>query len=152
MPRLTLEPEKTASLVVDEVHSFPSRFVLTDLTTEQITGFLRTGRINAEVETALRPILTQRRELSGYESQISVQRSKLSGIFDDQKRLRENLSALKGNAAERSLIQRYTGELNRQEDELATLRHAIADLESKRQEARNKLDAMLERLALDTKL
>jgi hypothetical protein len=150
--RLNVEPEKTASLVVDEVHSFPSRFVLTDLTTEQITGFLRTGRINSEIETALRPILNQRKELSGYESQINSQRSKLSSIFDDQKRLRENLSALKGNAAERSLIQRYTGELNRQEDELATLRRALSDLESKRQEARNKLDSMLERLTLDTKL
>jgi hypothetical protein len=150
--RLNVEPEKTAALVVDEVHSFPSRFVLTDLTTEQITGFLRTGRINAEVETALRPILSQRKELSGYESQINSQRSKLSSIFDDQKRLRENLSALKGNAAERNLIQRYTGELNRQEDALATLRRALSDLESKRQEARNKLDSMLERLTLDTKL
>jgi hypothetical protein len=150
--RLNVEPEKTATLVVDEVHSFGSRFVLTDLTTEQITGFLRTGRITPEVEAALRPILSQRKELAGYDSQISSQKTKLTSIFDDQKRLRENLSALKGNAAERSLIQRYTGELNRQEDELATLRRGLSDLEGKREEARNKLDAMLERLTLDTKL
>jgi hypothetical protein len=150
--RLNIEPEKTATLVVDEVHSFGSRFVLTDLTTEQITGFLRTGRITPEVEAALRPILSQRKELAGYDSQINSQKSKLSSIFDDQKRLRDNLSALKGNAAERSLIQRYTGELNRQEDELATLRRGLSDLEGKREEARNKLDAMLERLTLDTKL
>ena len=150
--RLNIEPEKTASLVVDEVHSFPSRFVLTDLTAEQISGFLRTGRITPEVEAALRPILNQRKELAVYDSQINSQKSKLSSIFDDQKRLRENLSALKGNAAERTLIQRYTGELNRQEDELATLRHALSDLESKREKARTELDAMLERLTLDTKL
>jgi len=150
--RLNVDPEKTATLVVDEVHSFGSRFVLTDLTTEQITGFLRTGRITPEVEAALRPILNQRKELAVYDSQISSQKTKLTGIFDDQKRLRENLSALKGNAAERTLIQRYTGELNRQEDELASLRRGLSDLEGKREEARTKLDAMLERLTLDTKL
>lgn len=150
--RLNVEPEKTGALTVDEVHSYSGRYLVTDLTAEQITGFLRTGRINAEVETALRPILNQRKELSGYESQISSQRGKLSSIFDDQKRLRENLSALKGNAAERSLIQRYTGELNRQEDELASLRRTLADLQTKRDEAKNKLDAMLDKLALDTKL
>ena len=96
--------------------------------------------------------MNERKELASYDSQISSQKSKLTNIFDDQKRLRENLSALKGNAAERTLIQRYTGELNRQEDELATLRRALSDLEGKREDARNKLDAMLERLTLDTKL
>lgn len=150
--RLNVDPDKTGTLTVEEVHSYGARYLLTDLTPDQITGFLRTGRINAEVETALRPVLNQRRELSTYESQISSQRGKLSGIFDDQKRLRDNLSALKGNAAERSLIQRYTGELSRQEDELASLRRTLADLQSKRDEAKNKLDAMLDKLTLDTKL
>jgi hypothetical protein len=150
--RLNVEPEKTGALTVDELHSYSGRYMVSDLTAEQITGFLRTGRINAEVETALRPILNQRKEVSGFESQIISQRGKLSSIFDDQKRLRENLSALKGNTAERSLIQRYTGELNRQEDELASLRRTLADLQTKRDEAKNKLDAMLDKLALDTKL
>ena len=43
MHRLNVEPEKTGTLTVDEVHSFGARFFLTDLTPEQITGFLRTG-------------------------------------------------------------------------------------------------------------
>lgn len=64
----------------------------------------------------------------------------------------EEIDSSKGNAAERNLIQRYTGELNRQEDELASLRRTLADLQSKRDEAKNKLDAMLDKLTLDTKL
>ncbi|MBV9670548.1 MAG: hypothetical protein JOZ43_06300 [Acidobacteriales bacterium] len=42
------------------------------------------------------------------------------------------MKALKGSAEERSLLQRYTSELNSQEDELATLKKQLADLEGKR--------------------
>jgi hypothetical protein len=148
--RVIVEPEKTASLAVDEVHSYGSRYEITNLNDEQITLFLQSRKINPEVETALRPIIARKNEVAGYESQIGAERRKLSGIFDDQKRLRDNLAVLKGNAEERTLAQRYTGELNRQEDELASLRNAITDLESKRDTAKAKLDAMLQDLTLDT--
>jgi hypothetical protein len=49
---------------------------------------------------------------------------------NDQKCVRDNLSALKGTAEERSLAKRYTAELNTQEDTLAMLRRDLLDCNS----------------------
>jgi len=73
-------------------------------------------------------------------------------IGADQARLRENMKALKGSDLERKLIERYTGELAAQEDQLAALRREKADLEARPQAARSSLDAQLEALAIDVTL
>ena len=66
-----------------------------------------------------------------------------------QNRIREKMKALKGSAEEKALLQRYTGELNQQEDRLAAIRHDIADLQQKRNEAAAKLDRMVMAVNID---
>jgi len=52
--RVTVEPKKTAKLVVKEFHPLVNRYELTNITDEQITAFLSQATINPEVEQALR--------------------------------------------------------------------------------------------------
>ena len=49
----------------------------------------------------------------------SVQQE-MESIDKDQSRLRENIKALKGSSEEKALLQRYTKELDDQEDRLLT--------------------------------
>ena len=66
--------------------------------------------------------------------------------------LRENLGALKGSAEERSLVKRYTAELNTQEDSLGTLRRDLSALQQQRDAAANDLKNRIESLTLDERV
>ena len=52
----------------------------------------------------------------------------------------------------RQLAQRYTSELNREEDQLASLRKDLADLQDKHNAANQKLNEMMEQLEMEVKI
>ena len=73
----------------------------------------------------------------------------IDSITSDQTRLRENMKALKGSAEERALLQRYTHQLDQQEDRLADLRKQSEGLKDQREKLGAELDAMLMEITLD---
>jgi hypothetical protein len=150
--RIKVEPEKTTSLEFEEVHSLGTNYLLSNLTSDQITLFAHQGWMNQRLESALRPIMQQKDEIAGYAEQITSTKGKIGAIFEDQKRLRDNLAALKGGTEVRSLAQRYTGELNREEDQLASLRKELGHLQDEHEAANQKLNEMMEKLEMEVKL
>jgi DNA repair exonuclease SbcCD ATPase subunit len=62
------------------------------------------------------------------------------------------MKALKGSAEEKALLQRYTQQLNAQENRLETLRKESEQLEAQKDSAQAALDKMIEELAFDAKL
>ena len=62
------------------------------------------------------------------------------------------MKALKGSAEEKTLLQRYTKELNDQEDRLQAVRAEIATREEQRNKGRQQLDKMMQDLTLDEKI
>jgi len=150
--RLKVEPEKTSSLEFEEAHTLSTNYLLSNLTPDQITLFAHQGWMNQRLESALRPIMQQKDEIAGYAQQITSTKSKIDAIFEDQKRLRENLTALKGGTEVRQLAQRYTSELNREEDQLASLRKDLADLQDKHKAANQRLNEMMEQLEMEVRI
>jgi hypothetical protein len=59
------------------------------------------------------------------------------------------MKVLKGSLEEKALLQRYTHQLDLQEDRLAALRTQVADLIVKRQQASDQLDSILGEISLD---
>jgi SMC interacting uncharacterized protein involved in chromosome segregation len=86
------------------------------------------------------------------DEQIRAAEAEIAAIAKDQDRLRENMKALKGSAEERALLQRYTGELNSQEDRLAALRTQLDKLHRDRTAADADFQAKLEAIHLDETL
>jgi len=135
------------------VHSFGTTYALTNITPDQIAIFVRQGWANDKIEAALRQIIQQKNEIAGCDQKIASTKSKISAIFEDQKRLRDNLAPLlKGGAQMRSLAERYTGELNREEDELTTLRKDLASLQAQHAAANQKLSDMIQALEVEVKI
>ena len=87
--------------------------------------------------------------MSNLDTQMKARQQEIDSIANDQSRVRENMKALKGSPEEKTLLQRYTHQLDSQEDRLTTLRREIADLKDKREKAGKDLDQMLSTLALD---
>ena len=115
---LNVEPKQTASLIVEEAR--PTRFTyeIAALSSEQVALFASHHSIDENIKTALQAVLAQKEQISGLEEQKSNRDEETQKIFDDQQRVRENIKALKGTPEEKPLLQRYTNQLNEQEDRL----------------------------------
>ncbi len=146
--RLPVPARSTAILTVDEVRPDVSSYQLTSLTDDQVAVFVRQRAITPEVEQALRPVLAKKREIAAVAGGIEARGRERDRIFSDQERLRENLKALKGSAEEKSLVARYTRQLDEQETRLEALKKETADLEAQRQRLQAELDALIDALTI----
>jgi hypothetical protein len=150
--RLTVEPKSTATLKVTEYHPLSVTYELTNLTGDQLAYFVQQRTVDAAIEKELRGILARKDALAAMEAQIQSRRQEVAAIFEDQQRVRENLTALKSSAEEKELIERYTRELNRQEDRVQALRAEADELQRQRDAAKAQLDTAIQELALDATL
>ncbi len=150
--RLEVPSKETAVLVVEEARPLQSTYALTNLTGSQIVLFVSQKSIDKDIETALRAILAQKDVVAALEAKKDALDTENQKIFDDQERLRENMKALKGSPEEKSLLQRYTRQLNEQEDRLEALSKEIKQLESQQSAAQEQLDRDVLALSFDVKL
>ena len=150
--RLVVEPKKTETLLVKEYRPITNSYQLSNVTDDQIKYFLSQKMINPAIEQALRKVIAQKNSIAALDADVSSRKTKISGISEDQQRVRENMKALKGSAEEKTLVARYVHELNEQEDRVQSLHHEIADLQQKRDAAQKTLDEMIEGLQMETTL
>jgi hypothetical protein len=150
--RLPVEPKQTTMFTVEEARPIQSSYQLTNVTSEQVALFVQQKSIDKTVEDALRRVLAQKDVIADLSAQQEARESEQKRIFNDQQRLRENLKALKGSADEKALIQRYTQQLNEQENRLETLKKESAQIEAKQDKEQAALDRMIQELSFDVKL
>jgi hypothetical protein len=147
--RVPVEAGETAELTVEAVHPDETQYALTNLNSDEVELLVKQARVTPAMQQAFDQILSQKSKIADLDQQINQRNQESAQISTDQARIRENMKALKGSAEERALIQRYTGELNSQEDRLDTLRKEMEDLRDKRVQASAELDRMIMGINLD---
>ncbi len=147
--RLTLPPKQEATLTVTERHAGDLRYSLVDFDEGSIAVFVRGGANEAALRRALQPISDKRAELAAATAKLAAVNSEIADIGKDQERVRENMKALRGSAEEKALTERYTRELNVQEDRLATLRADLKKATDERDARRRELNDLAARLAFE---
>ena len=150
--RVAVDPGKTAELSVEEYHPLESSYQLTNLNSEQVATFTQQGRITPALQEVFRRVLEQKNQVTSLETQLKSRQQELEAITKDQARLRENMKALKGSAEEKALLQRYTRQLDSQEDRLNTLNKEISDSQEKHTQEQEKLDRMVQEITIDQSL
>lgn len=78
-----------------------------------------------------------------------MRKNEEDAISKDQGRVRENMKVLKGSPEEKALLQRYTKQMDSHEDRLDALAKEIQDLQSKRNQANQQLDQMIQQITMD---
>jgi hypothetical protein len=150
--RVNVEPKTTARLEVNEARPLYTRYELNLVTNDDIELLLRQNSINAEIEKALRTITAQKRVVADLDATIKEQQKAIDQIFADQGRLRENMKALKGSVEEKTLLQRYTKQLDEEETQLDVLRKKKQDTEAEQKLANAVLQKMILDLQMDVNL
>jgi len=147
--RVKVEPGKTETISIDEFRPEEAQYVLTNLNSDTVAFLVDQKRVTPVMQQAFERILAQKRKIGDLNQQITQRDQEVTEITKDQNRLRENMKALKGSAEEKALIQRYTGQLNAQEDRFAALRKETADLKAQRDQAEQELERMVLEINLD---
>ena len=147
--RVDVAPDATSELKVESYHPIDSSYVLTNLNPQEMALLAEEQRVTPALQQAFAKILAKKNEISGLDTQQRAAKQELDSITADQSRLRENMKALKGSAAEEALLQRYTRQLDQQEDRLATLRSQAEELRVKRVAADSELNQMIQSIVLD---
>jgi hypothetical protein len=150
--RLSLESKRTERLVVNEAKPLYTQYAVKGVTHDQIELFLRQKSINSDIAKALRAIVAQKNVVADFDEKIKAQQKLIDQIFSDQGRLRENMKALKGSAEEKTLLQRYTKQLDEEETELDTLGKGKQATEKEQQLASAVLQHIIQELQLDVTL
>jgi hypothetical protein len=150
--RVAVGPKQSTTLEINESHPVETQIELTNINDDQLALMVKESSITPEIEQALRKILDQKAQVAALNAEAETRESTITSIYDDQQRLRENLKALKGSAEEKALTQRYTQQLSDQETHLEKLRNEKDDFEKKSGAAQEKLDKMIEDLAMEVTL
>ena len=147
--RVETKPRESVRLHVGERHTNYEYIRLVDRTEEQLRLLITNAKASPAVLAALQPVFDAHNAVVALDEQIRAREAEMAEIAKDQERLRENMKALKGSAEERALIQRYTGEMNGQEDRLAALRAQVAQLLTQRAAADADFQAKMDAVNVD---
>ncbi len=147
--RVPVAAGKTAELTVEAVHPEESRVELSNLGEDDVKVLVEQKRVTPAMQQAFDRILKQQVKVGDITTQINDRKGESDQIATDQNRIRENMKALKGSSEEKALLQRYVGQLDAQENRLATLRKETADLTAQDNAAKAELDKMIMDVNLD---
>ena len=147
--RLAVGPGKTEKFVVKESRPSETAIYVSTITDSQVAAFVEEKTIKPEVEEALRRVIAKKNEISSVDQEMRSRQTEMEAIDRDQARLRENMKALKGSPEEKALLQRYTKQLDGQEDQLAALKKENADLQTKRATLQAALNVIVQEIAMD---
>jgi hypothetical protein len=150
--RLEVPAKGTASMPVEEISTQAASYQLSTLDENQISLFVKQGSITAEMVKALAKITAQKATVAKLEEDMESRQKDIDRIVEDQGRLRENMKALRGTAEEKALVQRYTRQLDEQENQLEALRKNIQATEAQRDKANDQLENMIQDLQIEASI
>ena len=143
---LPVGPRASASLAVSFYRLVSSTVVLTNTPTQQLEYYAKNMQLDPATRQALGDIQQQRAKLDALQQSLATRQGEADAIANDQQRLRSNMTALKGSAEEKQLVQRYVKQLNDQEDRLKTIRDEQAALQKQLEDGEQALTRQIEAL------
>jgi Carboxypeptidase regulatory-like domain len=147
--RIGVGPGQTETMQIEEFHPEDAEYELSDLDEKQVALITEQKQVTPCMQDVFHRVLDQKNKVSAREDEVKSLQAEIESINKDQARIRENMKALKGSAEEKALPERYTKQLDSQEDRLSSLNKEIADLQQKQSQEQQKLDDMVQQIALD---
>jgi hypothetical protein len=147
--RIPVDAGKTSELTVESIHPVETSYELSNLDLDEVNLLVEQKRMTPAMQDAFNNILQQKVKVGQISEQIADRKRESDQIAADQSRIRENMKALKGSSEEKSLLQRYVGQLDSQESRLATLRKESADLTAHEDAVKDELDRMIMAVNVD---
>ncbi|MBO0799989.1 MAG: hypothetical protein J2P31_14305, partial [Blastocatellia bacterium] len=113
--RVELEPHATFELPITETQPAMANYQIANLTQREIDIFVSSNYIDASLRAELEKLIDLKTKISATQGRINDLEKEEAEISEDQKRLRENIAALKNTGEAKQLVSRYIVKANDQE-------------------------------------
>jgi len=140
---------KITKFSVREMRESWERIMISNLTPDQIIILARKEYLSESTQKKLEQIVALKSEISNINRGLKAIQKERGQIFEDQKRLRENLRGLRQTTEEKGLRNRYVKRLNQQETRLEELRKREKVLNREFKTKQGELNRMIKTLEQD---
>lgn len=137
---VTAEPGEPAKLTVEEEQTSVTTVAMGDVYDQLVQYYIRSDAVSDKVKEALQEVMRRKLELAKLTTAREQRQAEIAAITTEQDRIRKNLGEIERNS---DLYNRYITKLTEQEDQIETLREAIAKLTEEETKKRQELDAYL---------
>jgi hypothetical protein len=131
-----IAPNETKKFPVTEEHIYNEDIAVQNLTHDQLFSYVRNKQLD---EQGRKQIADSDRDVQRIEEQTR-------SIFEDQNRLRNNISTLRSVPGQDAKVQEYANKLSQQEGELVALRDRQSQLKQHRDELQRQVNELIETL------
>jgi len=147
--RVKVDAGATSTLDVEQFRPVQSNVAMSKISDDEFLLLTNANLLTPELQNTIRKSIVTRNNIADIDRTIRERDAEVQKISADQARLRENMKALKGSPEERALLQRYTHELDAQEDRLAAIAKEKDDLRTQHDKLQADLEAQLEAINYD---
>ena len=139
---------ETVEFPVTEERVTSQSIGVANLTYDRLVAYTRNKTLNAESRAKLEQIAGVKRSLADTNREIQMLDKRIQELFQDQDRLRRNISSLRSVSGQQQQVQIYALTLSRQEGELAKMRDRQAALRQQQSNLQTELNTLIETLVI----
>jgi hypothetical protein len=137
----------TEKFPVVEEHVYERAFTITDLTPDVLFTYVRNKTFSDAARKQLEQIANLKQRIAAAGREITSLESQITGVVNDQERLRRNIGSLNQVSGQQQQVQTYALRLASQESQLAALRDRRAELDKKRAAVEGEVSTTIESMA-----
>ena len=139
---------ETVKFPVTEENEYAQTLSITNQTYDQLITYVRNKKLNAEGREKLGQIADVKRNIANTDREIQLLELRIKELFEDQERLRRNISSLRSVSGQQAQVQNYALKLSEQEVELTSMRDRQAELRRQRSDLQTELNTLIETLVI----
>lgn len=139
---------ETLKFPVTEENEYVQSLSITNQTYDQLITYVRNKELNAEGRAKLEQIADVKRNIADTDREIQLLEQQIKEVFEDQNRLRQNISSLRSVSGQEAQVQKYALTLAEQEVDLTSKRDRQAQLRRQGADLQSKLNTLIETLVI----
>ena len=139
---------ETAKFPVTEENEYVQSLSITNQTYDQLITYVQNKELNAAGRAKLEQIADVKRRLADTNREIEMLEQQIKEVFEDQNRLRQNISSLRSVSGQEAQVQKYALTLAEQEVDLTSKRDQQAQLRRQGSGLQTGLNTLIETLVI----
>ncbi len=138
----------TEKLPITEERILENAIQVSSLTPEVLISYVQNRNLDDAARKKLEPLAQLKQQLASVQNEVQRVDKEIRALFEDQGRLRSNISSLNSVSGQQQRVQEYAQRLAGQESQLASLRDRKAELERKQAALEQQVNTMIETLEI----
>jgi len=143
---IKLAPAANEKFTVDEERLLDQTYLVSDVTPDFLVTLVQNKELSPAGRKSLETILDRKRQIAQTDQEQQRAEGDIKELFQDQERIRQNLSSLNRVSGQQEQVQRYSKQLADQETSLVQLRDRVAELRKRKAALETELRGLITKL------